>query len=99
MYTLLMPFSQTKKANVMFVDNPVGTGYSYVEDFSLLTTTNQQIADDMLVLLKSVFTDHPEMSQMPFFIYCESYGGKMAADIALTLNTVGKYTIILLFAG
>ncbi|KAF2367880.1 Peptidase S10 serine carboxypeptidase, partial [Trinorchestia longiramus] len=82
----LREYAWTKKANLMFVDNPVGTGYSYVDSLALLTTTNQQIADDMVALLKSVFTDYPDMSTMPFFIYCESYGGKMNVDIALALN-------------
>lgn len=31
-------------ANLLFIDNPVGTGYSYVDDVSKLATNNTQIA-------------------------------------------------------
>ena len=72
----------------MFVDNSVGTGYSYVDNFQLLTTTNQEIADDLVTLLKSVFTDYPDMQGMPFWVYAESYGGKMTVDFALALDAV-----------
>lgn len=32
-----------KDFNLLLVDNPVGTGYSYVDSFSYLTTDNTQI--------------------------------------------------------
>ena len=31
------------KANLLFVDNPVGAGYSYVDDASKFTTNNTQV--------------------------------------------------------
>ena len=81
----------------MFVDNPVGTGYSYVDDFSLLCSDNACIANDLVTLLISVFNDYPAMQQMEFYIYAESYGGKMTVDTALALNQV-IYCIIKIFA-
>lgn len=36
-------FFQIKNFNVMFVDNPVGTGFSYVDDVQYLTKTNLEI--------------------------------------------------------
>ncbi|KAK3865399.1 hypothetical protein Pcinc_028986 [Petrolisthes cinctipes] len=83
-------YAWTKKANVMFVDNPVGTGYSYVEDLSLLTTTNDQIASDLVELVKSAFTQYPDMQQMPFYVFAESYGGKMTVDFALAFDQAIK---------
>lgn len=79
---------QTKSANVMFVDNPVGTGYSYVENLGDLTTNNTQIADDLVTLVKSAFTAYPDMQGMPFFVFAESYGGKMTVDFALAFDQV-----------
>jgi len=36
-----------KEASVLFVDTPVGSGYSYVDDLSLLTADIQQISLDL----------------------------------------------------
>lgn len=75
----------------MFVDNPVGTGYSYVDQpsYMYLTTTNMQIAQDLYALMKSVYNDYPDMKDMPFYIFAESYGGKMAVDFGILLDEVG----------
>lgn len=73
----------------MFVDNPVGTGYSYVEDYSLLTTDNAMIASDLVAVVKAAFAAHPQMQVMPFYVFAESYGGKMTVDFALEFEEVG----------
>lgn len=74
----------------MFVDNPVGTGYSYVEDSSQLTTDNAMIAADLVTLVKSVFSSNPDLQVMPFYVFAESYGGKMTVDFALQFDQVEK---------
>lgn len=76
----------------MFVDNPVGTGYSYVEDPSQLTTDNAMIAADLVTLVKTVFSAYPDMQVMPFYVFAESYGGKMTVDFALAFDQVGNST-------
>jgi len=75
-----------KSANILFVDNPVGTGYSYVTNLTALTTNNSQIADDMMIFLANFFQKLPEFQKIPFYIFCESYGGKMTSEIAYRLN-------------
>lgn len=42
-------------ASLLFVDNPVGTGYSYVDSKDAYTTDVDMIAADMMVLLTSFF--------------------------------------------
>ena len=51
---------QVNEASVLFVDNPVGAGYSYVDDFSALTTDVEEITEDLLVVLKAVLEESPE---------------------------------------
>ncbi|KAI1884097.1 hypothetical protein AGOR_G00222900 [Albula goreensis] len=89
-----------KAANVLFVDNPVGTGYSYTDTEDALTKDVAMIAADMLVLLKSFFTSQKDFQSVPFYIFSESYGGKMAAAIALELTkAIEESTIKCNFAG
>lgn len=82
--------SWDKYANILFVDNPVGTGFSYVDEENAFTTTNKQIADDFVELMKGFYMAIPDMKKVPLFIFSESYGGKMLADIALALINVSK---------
>ena len=46
-------------ANVLFVDNPVGTGYSYVTDDAAYTTNVSQIAADLITLFSQFLEDIP----------------------------------------
>lgn len=73
-------------ASVLFVDNPVGTGYSYTDTPDALTKDVAAVASDMLVLLTKFFSQKEEFQNIPFYIFSESYGGKMAAAIALELT-------------
>lgn len=80
--------SWDKHANLLFVDNPVGTGYSFADDIDGFATTNQQIADDFVELMKGFYQAVPDMLLVPLYIFSESYGGKMTVDIALALDKV-----------
>lgn len=71
--------------NMLYVDNPVGAGFSYVDDLSLLPKTNAAIAADLVVLLAAFFATHPALQSSPFFLFSESYGGKMSASLAPAL--------------
>ncbi|MEQ2284951.1 hypothetical protein AMECASPLE_026904 [Ameca splendens] len=92
--------SWVQAASVLFVDNPVGTGYSYTEQPDRFATNVSTVASDMLVLLKHFFTQLPEFQSIPFYIFSESYGGKMAAAISLELNqAIAQGSVKCKFAG
>uniref|UniRef100_A0AAX7TK48 Carboxypeptidase n=1 Tax=Astatotilapia calliptera TaxID=8154 RepID=A0AAX7TK48_ASTCA len=78
--------SWVQAANLLFVDNPVGTGFSYTDRPDAYATNVSTVASDMLVLLKHFFSEKPEFQSIPFYIFSESYGGKMAAAISLELS-------------
>lgn len=78
-------FSWDKQFNVLFVDNPVGAGYSYVDNKKYLTTNNSEIANDLIALLEGFYKKHPEFKNVELHIQAESYGGKMAIEFAYEL--------------
>nr|XP_015211524.1 PREDICTED: retinoid-inducible serine carboxypeptidase isoform X2 [Lepisosteus oculatus] len=83
-------------ASVLFVDNPVGTGYSYTDSEGALARDVATVASDMMVLLTAFF----KAQSVPFYIFSESYGGKMASAISLSLHeAVQKGLIKCRFAG
>ena len=47
---------QVRASSVLFVDNPVGTGYSYTDTEDALTKDVAMVASDMMVLLKNFFS-------------------------------------------
>lgn len=75
-----------KDMNVLFIDNPVGSGYSYVDGLSYYTKNNSQIALDLVEFMKQFYANHSEFQEVPLHIFCESYGGKMAPEFALELH-------------
>jgi len=78
--------------NLLFVDNPVGSGFSYVDDESSLTTTNEEIGADLVHLMRAFLKKYPKFQTVPLYIFSESYGGKMAVEFALQLEKVRQYT-------
>ncbi|XP_070579425.1 retinoid-inducible serine carboxypeptidase-like [Ptychodera flava] len=73
------------KVNLLFIDNPVGTGYSYVDSFDLMPKDVHGIALDLVALLEAFLTKHTEFQTVPLYIFSESYGGKMTAAFSLEL--------------
>ena len=81
---------QVRNYNVLFIDNPVGTGFSYAETKAAYTRTNAQIASDLVETMRHFYKRLPEFRKVPVYITSESYGGKMAAEFALSWYKVQK---------
>ncbi|GLU19278.1 hypothetical protein SLE2022_355390 [Rubroshorea leprosula] len=84
--TNLNPRNSTwlKKADLLFVDNPVGTGFSFVENTSLFVKTDDEAATDLTTLLIVLFNQNEELQKSPLYIVAESYGGKFAVTLGLS---------------
>ncbi|XP_061386397.1 retinoid-inducible serine carboxypeptidase-like [Musca vetustissima] len=74
-----------KQMNVLFIDSPFGSGFSYVDNITLLPSTNNEIARDLLAFIKVFYERHREFEEVPLHIFTQSYGGKMAPEFALEL--------------
>ncbi|GLT80831.1 hypothetical protein SLA2020_522450 [Shorea laevis] len=84
--TNLNPRNSTwlKKADLLFVDNPVGTGYSFVEKTNLFVKTDEEAATDLTKMLMTLFNKNEELQRSPLYIVAESYGGKFAVTLGLS---------------
>ena len=63
----------------------MGVGYSYAEDQSVLVTTDWQAATDATTLLKALAKEVPTLKSSPLFLVGESYGGKYAATLGVSV--------------
>ncbi|KAI1611022.1 carboxypeptidase D [Exophiala viscosa] len=62
-------------ANLLFVDNPVGTGFSYVNTDSYLHEL-QEMADQFLIFLEKWFALFPQFETDDIYFAGESYAGQ-----------------------
>ncbi|XP_011299445.1 retinoid-inducible serine carboxypeptidase isoform X2 [Fopius arisanus] len=72
-----------RDCNVLFVDNPVGAGFSYVDDINLFAKNNLEIATDLVECMMGFLTEFPGFKDVDIYIFSQSYGGKMASEFAL----------------
>uniref|UniRef100_A0A251SSR2 Carboxypeptidase n=1 Tax=Helianthus annuus TaxID=4232 RepID=A0A251SSR2_HELAN len=100
--SFLKPRNSTwlRKADLLFVDNPVGTGYSYVEDEELLVKTDEEAATDLTTLLIAIFNKNETLQKSPLYIVAESYGGKYAVTLGLSaLKAIEDQRLKLILGG
>ncbi|KAF7823319.1 serine carboxypeptidase-like 51 [Senna tora] len=86
--TNLKPRNSTwlRKADLLFVDNPVGTGFSFVEDSKFFVKTDEEAAIDLTTLLIEIFNKDESLQKSPLFLVAESYGGNIARKIKQQLE-------------
>lgn len=62
----------------------MATGFSYVEDESLVVKTDYEAAADLNTLLMELFNGNETLQKSPLYLFAESYGGKVASALGLT---------------
>lgn len=84
-------------ANLLFVDNPVGTGFSYVNTDSYLHEV-QEMADQFMIFLDKWFALFPEYEHDDIYFAGESYAGihipyivRTILDRNIKAKNEGKY--------
>jgi len=68
----LNPYSFNEYANMLYVDQPIGVGFSYGTDSVTSTVT---AAPFVWTLLQAFFSSFPQYENRDFGIFTESYGG------------------------
>ena len=69
-------FSWNTQANVMWIDQPAGTGYSYDDNEDADGVyTEDEIAEDLYEFMQKFFSQHSKYSKLDFYVTGESYAG------------------------
>jgi carboxypeptidase C (cathepsin A) len=74
----LNPYSWNQVANVLYLEQPAGVGFSHPTG----ATNDAVTANDTLAALISFLQTHPELQGRPFYIAGESYGGHYVPNLA-----------------
>ncbi|KAI3701682.1 hypothetical protein L6452_26936 [Arctium lappa] len=73
---ILRPSSWTKIANIIFLDIPVGTGFSYRRSGQASRSNDFLLADQAYEFIKKWLRSYPEFISNPFYVGGDSYSGK-----------------------
>ena len=81
------PVRWTKTAHVLYLDQPVGTGFSFAahNETDAVAHSETQLRDMAAAALLVFYKRHPRYAGRPFFIFGESFAGHMAPNIAWRL--------------
>lgn len=80
------PYSWNRKLNVLYLDNPVGTGFSFTNSTDGYAKSQEEIGTALLNFLKQFFQLFPELVRNNFFLTGESYAGKYIPSVALAIH-------------
>jgi carboxypeptidase C (cathepsin A) len=75
-------FAWNAAANVLFVDQPVGTGFSYADNPDDYVTGEDQVAEDMYEFLQAFYKQYPQYQKLDFFVTGESYAGHYVPSVS-----------------
>lgn len=80
--------------SVLYIDNPVGTGFSFTSGGYAKNQT--KVGEDLYQALKQFFLLFPELQKNEFFVTGESYAGKYVPAVSHTIhkhNQKGQFKI------
>ncbi|XP_010543556.1 PREDICTED: serine carboxypeptidase-like 49 [Tarenaya hassleriana] len=79
-----------KVSNLLYVDQPVGTGFSYSTDKRDIRHDESGVSNDLYDFLQAFFAEHPEFLANDFYITGESYAGHYIPAFAARVHRGNK---------
>uniref|UniRef100_A0A1B0D2X8 Carboxypeptidase n=1 Tax=Phlebotomus papatasi TaxID=29031 RepID=A0A1B0D2X8_PHLPP len=72
--------------NIIYIDNPVGTGFSFTDNDSGYSNNEASIGKNLYEALRQFFQLFPELRKNSFYITGESYAGKYIPAAAFAIH-------------
>lgn len=86
----LRKISWTKTISVLYIDNPVGTGYSFTDSKDGYARNEEDYAVNLYETVRQFFLMFPELLKNDFYVAGESYGGKYGPALAYKIHEENK---------
>ncbi|PIA29439.1 hypothetical protein AQUCO_06000059v1 [Aquilegia coerulea] len=83
---MLNPNSWTKISNILYVDAPVGTGFSYSRSLEGSFTSDTKSAKQSYIFIRKWLMHHPEFFSNPLYICGDSYAGMVVPIIVQDIS-------------
>ncbi|PNX61512.1 serine carboxypeptidase 48-like protein, partial [Trifolium pratense] len=77
-------------SNIIFVDQPIGTGFSSSSDDSDIPHDETGVSNDLYDFLQAFFKQHSEYVKNDFYITGESYAGHYVPALASRVHQGNK---------
>ncbi|XAR72139.1 Carboxypeptidase C [Bertholletia excelsa] len=79
-----------KASNLLYVDQPTGTGFSYSSDIRDFRHEEKGVGNDLYDFLQAFFAEHPQFAKNDFYITGESYAGHYIPALAARVHKGNK---------
>ncbi|KAK9748557.1 hypothetical protein RND81_02G066500 [Saponaria officinalis] len=90
----LNPYSWTKLASIIFLDSPVGTGFSYARSYEGYHSNDTLQSSYIYEFLTKWFLDHPNFRSNPLYIAGDSYAGMIVPRIVQQILNGNKNALL-----
>lgn len=78
-------FSFNNFADVLYLDQPLGTGFSNCSNSSLIPQHESLIIEDLMSFVHNFIEMHPEYTDRPLYMVSQAYGSHFLLPLAKTL--------------
>lgn len=82
----LREYSWNEESSVIYLDNPVGTGFSFAKGVECYSRNQSHVAKNAVNALEQFFELFPEFKDNKFFLTGESYAGKYIPSIGNAIH-------------
>lgn len=78
--------------HIIYIDNPVGTGFSFVTDERGYAKTESDVGNNLYEAVSQFFQLFPDLRSHPFYITGESYAGKYVPALGHTIHERNRHS-------